>query len=241
MDPGPCLFENGCFGSFETFASTAKRTYLESFDVERCTSCGTRFSGRGIRADDVGEKRLILMLLKAQPIALIRCQAYGEFGTYWGDTSDLDRSVDDEDILKHVTRELWFPGLIFLMKTLRWILEVFTDTLVIEGECWNMQDMDAITVCTVTAILLDSAFWCTRRNAPVITGHSILGLLLRGRLTIQLISTRLCSFLSTAAPVALSCEKSTYRFGSVYNFKRKLEELKCVTPKSGDLDGWPEG
>ncbi len=42
-----------------------------------------------------------------------------------------------------------------------------------------MQDMDAITVCTGTAILLDWTFWRTRGNAPVITGHSILGLLLR--------------------------------------------------------------
>ena len=111
VDPGPYLFENGCFGSFETFASTAKRTYLEAFDVECCTPCGTRFSGRGIRAGDVGEERIILMPLEIQPVALIGYRAHGGLKTYLQETSDSDRYAADEDILRDVAREFGFPVL----------------------------------------------------------------------------------------------------------------------------------
>ena len=48
---------------------------------------------------------------------LVKYRVYGEFGTYLRDTSHLDRSAADEEFLKHVARELWFPGFIFLTKT----------------------------------------------------------------------------------------------------------------------------
>lgn len=68
VDPGPHLLENGCFRSFGTFALTVKKTHLGVNDVAGCTSRGTR---RGIRADDVGALRLILMPLKPRHFSKI--------------------------------------------------------------------------------------------------------------------------------------------------------------------------
>src|SRR6266576_2348757 len=147
VDPGPYLFENGPFGSFETFTLAVKKTHL---GVAGCTSCGKRFGGRGIRAEDMGEKWLILMPLKTRPVAMIRYQAYGGFGAYWGDTSDFNRSVADEDILKNNAREFLPPNFIFLTKTFGGIFQVALNTLMIEGECWNMQD--TITVCSILVV-----------------------------------------------------------------------------------------
>jgi len=78
VDPDPYPFENGHFGSFETFAFTVKKTYLEAFDVERRASRSTRFGGRGVRAVNVGEERFILIPLEIRPVALMSYRAYGE-------------------------------------------------------------------------------------------------------------------------------------------------------------------
>ena len=94
--------------------------------LTQCTSCGTRFDD-AVWDRGVGVLRLILMPLRTRPVGLIR------YGTYWGDTSDLDCSVADEEFLKHVTRELWLPDFTFLMKTFRGIFQVALDTLVIGG------------------------------------------------------------------------------------------------------------
>ena len=52
VDPGPYLIENRCLGSFETFALTVKKMYLEVFDLVDNLSVPRVV--HSFKADDVG-------------------------------------------------------------------------------------------------------------------------------------------------------------------------------------------
>jgi hypothetical protein len=135
------------------FAFMLKNIWLEFWGLVEDTLCGTCDG-----SDNVGSGGPTTGLKNYWTLVLVRYQAYNELGTHLDETSNLDYSVADEEFLKCVARELLLPGFIFLTKT---FLEVFPDTLVIEGECWSMWDTKALTVCRIP-LYEPSALWRIR-------------------------------------------------------------------------------